>query len=300
MNILSNSITERLKQLFKSVQTAWSATNFTQNNLVEKLSYFNCDSKEDSFFPFKSNSKAELRKIEIKNGPLRRQLKVFHHRLIVLDPELTQLQEDVIELLSKAYSIWLFELAKVINANPVGFDGAPHFSNIHPINPTLSLDDCYSNDAGAVELDEDGLRTSLKLLVSAPDLDGSVDTNRVKRVVIVVPTHTLHFKATTAVAAIEITDSNEQDCCSFEVILLPQLVTSVAATQKQWYLINVTSVVERAFVTSIVEYPSLTSLTGADPYDYSRLQNDGISISWTAKGGVGVGLPREVVRAIAP
>ena len=300
MNILSNNITEKLEQLFESTQTAWGATDFTQNNLVESLSYFNRDSKEDLFFPFKSDSKVELRKIEIKNGPLRRQLEVFHGQLITRDPELTQLQEEVMELLSKARTIWLVELAKVINANPVGFDGAPHFSNIHPINPTLSPDDYYSNDAGTVELDEDGLRTSLKLLVGAPDLDGSVDASRVKRVAIVVPTHTLYFKATTAVSAIKLTDSNEQDCYSFEIFLLPQLVTSVAATQKQWYLMNLTSVVERAFVTSIVEYPSLTSPTGADPYDYSRLQNDGISISWTAKGGVGVGLPREVVRAIAP
>lgn len=299
MNTLSNNITEKLEQLFKSVQTAWSATNFTQNNLVEKLSYFNCDSKEDSFFPFKSDSKAELRKIEIKNGPLCRQLEVFHGQLITRDPELTQLQEEVMELLSKARTIWLVELAKVINANPVGFDGVPHFSNIHPINPTLSPDDYYSNDAGTVELDEDGLRTSLKLLVGAPDLDGSVDASRVKRVAIVVPTHTLYFKATTAVSAIKLTDSNEQDCYSFEIFLLPQLVTSVAATQKQWYLMNLTDTVKRGFVTSIVSYPIL-NLTGASPNDYSRLQNDSIRMSWTAKGGVGAGLPREVVRATAP
>ena len=234
-----------------------------------------------------------------------------------MDPyKLIQLEEDSMQVLAGARTIWDLELANVINANPIGWDGVTHFSAVHPVNPVRPALGVYSNDAGTVDLDEAGLATGLDLLNRAPFLDGLVDPNRVKKVLIVVPTMALFNKAIrlvgipmalvptagtaagTSVAASTPYNYNGS-LFTFEVRYNPLLVTSNVATQKQWYLMNVTSATKRGYVTSVVSYPIL-NLTGAGPNDYSRLKNDGIRISWTAVGGVSTGLPREVVRATAP
>jgi len=290
----------KLANMEQKLKETWENHKVIHNNLVEKLSYFVEDFKEESFFPFKYDKKAELHKIEIRNEFLIGELLRFYGKLLMEDPELTQLQEDTTQFCNKAYDIWATKLAEVINSNPVGFDGSAHFSNKHPINPTLPLLEYYSNDVGIVDLDENGLATVLYSLLSAPDLDGSIDANRVKKIAIVIPTPTLYNKALAAIESIKISNGSNQTWYSFEPILLPQLVTSDIATQKRWYLMNVTSTLKRAFVTSVVQHPMLKTITGASPNDYSRLKNDSIRMSWTAKGGVGTGLPREVVRAIAP
>jgi hypothetical protein len=324
---------QNIDELFKSIEVAWNATDFTQGNLAEKMSYFKQSTGKSLVLPFSNMSSAptelqigadrqfgapEVYKVEIQHKTLvpLQSVELYNSQLEMDVYGLIQLQEDAMQVLSGARTIWDLELANVINANPIGWDGVTHFNAAHPVNPTRPLLGVYSNDAGTVDLDEAGLAAGLDLLMRAPALDGLVDANRVRKVAIVVPTVALFNKAVrlvgipmalvpaagtaagTSVAAT--TPYNYGGASySFEVIYNPLLITSVAATQKQWYLMNLTSALKRGFVTSIVKYPTL-SITGASPNDYSRLKNDSLRLSWTAIGGVGAGLPRECVKATAP
>lgn len=327
------SSSQNIDELFKSIENAWSTYDFTQSTLAQQLSWFKPGTGKSSVLEFSNMSSAptelqigadrqfgspEVFKVEIQHKTLvpLQSVELYQSQLLMDPYKLIQLEEDSMQVLAGARTIWDLELANVINANPIGWDGVTHFSAVHPVNPVRPALGVYSNDAGTVDLDEAGLATGLDLLNRAPFLDGLVDPNRVKKVLIVVPTMALFNKAIrlvgipmalvptagtaagTSVAASTPYNYNGS-LFTFEVRYNPLLVTSNVATQKQWYLMNVTSATKRGYVTSVVSYPIL-NLTGAGPNDYSRLKNDGIRISWTAVGGVSTGLPREVVRATAP
>ena len=323
---------QNIDELFKSIETAWMATDFTKDNLAEKISFFKQSTGKSVVIPLSNSSSAptelqmgadrqygsqELFSVAVEHKTLvpLQSVELFNSQLLMDPYQLIQLQEDATQVLAGARNIWSLELAKVINSNPVGFDGVTHFSAVHPVNPLRPLLGVYSNDAGTVELDEAGLAAALDLLNRAPALDGLIDASRVKRVAIVVPTMALFNKAIRLVAPMALVPTAGTAAgtsvaastpyslggsdYSFEVVYNPLLVTGVAATLKQWYVMNLTSITKRSFITSIVSYPIL-NLTGAGPNDYSRLKNDSIRISWTAVGGVGPGIPREAVRATSP
>ena len=323
---------QNIDELFKSIENAWMATDFTKDNLAEKISFFKQSTGKSVVIPLSNMSSAptelqmgadrqygsqELFSVAVEHKTLvpLQSIEIFNSQLLMDPYQLIQLQEDATQVLAGARNIWSLELAKVINSNPVGFDGVTHFSAVHPVNPLRPLLGVYSNDAGTVELDEAGLAAALDLLNRAPALDGLIDASRVKRVAIVVPTIALFNKAIRLVAPMALVPTAGTAAgtsvaastpyslggsdYSFEVVYNPLLVTGVAATLKQWYVMNLTHTTKRSFITSIVSYPIL-NLCGASPNEYSRLQNDGIRISWTAVGGVGPGIPREAVRATSP
>lgn len=323
---------QNIDELFKSIENAWMATDFTKDNLAEKISFFKQSTGKSVVIPLSNMSSAptelqmgadrqygsqELFNVTVAHKTLvpLQSVELFNSQLLMDPYQLIQLQEDATQVLAGARNIWSLELANVINSNPVGFDGVTHFNAAHPVNPLRPLLGVYSNDAGTVDLDEAGLAAALDLLNRAPALDGLIDASRVKRVAIVVPTMALFNKAIRLVAPMTLVPTAGTAAgtsvaastpynlggseYSFEVVYNPLLVTGVAATLKQWYVMNLTSASKRSFITSIVSYPIL-NLCGAGPNEYSRLKNDGIRISWTAVGGVGPGLPREAVRAVAP
>jgi len=329
--------TQLIDELFKSIDTAWTVTDWTKNPFCEKVSYYATGSKgKTKVIPLVNSAStpkvlglgmdrefkgAEVFKVEVEHKTLvpLGGLEIFTEQLRSDVYDVLMLQNLSAGVISGARQLFPIELAKAIIANGVGFDGVSHINAAHPVNPLVPALGTYSNDAGVADLDEAGVASALGLLSVAPDFTGQPDPARLRKIAVIVPSIALFLKAAklfglplsgagllaapgtaagTSVAA-STPYNYGGSMYSFEVRYNPLLVTGNVATQKQWYLMNVTSATKRGYVTSVVSYPIL-NLTGAGPNDYSRLKNDGIRISWTAVGGVGPGLPREVVRATAP
>jgi len=327
--------TQIIDELFKSIDTAWTAVDWTQNPFCEKVSYYATGSKgkfkvvplvNASSYPkvlglgmdreFKG---AEVFKVEVEHKTIvpTGGLEIFTEQLRSDVYDVLMLRDLSADVIRGARQLFPIELAKTIVANAVGFDGVSHINTAHPVNPLVPALGTYSNDAGAADLDEAGVAAALQLLSIAPDFTGQPDPTRLRKIAVIVPSIPLYLKAVklfgvpitgagllaapgvvsgTSVAVNSPFSFSGTDF-QFEIVYEPLLV-QVGGNAKHWYLANVSSLI-KPWVTSIVEFPVL-ALEGMDPNEHLRVQKLALRATYDAFGGCANGHPREVVRATAP
>lgn len=320
-----------ISELFTSIETTWNTLDFTRSDKVEKLTYFrpNARGKQVSLaFSNLSSAPVELLlgadrqfadpeifkvSVEHKQFVPRKSMQVYEAQLKFDMYNVIDMQNDANQVLYGARNLWENELASTINANGLSFDGVSIFNTAHPVNPLDPALGTYTNDIPNNDLDETGLANAMAALEEAPYLDGQLDSSRVRRVAIVVPTYNLYLKAlklvglpvgslvptagTAANTSVAATSPFTSTDMGFEVIYLPQLGTN-ATTRKQWYVMNVTDT-RRGFVTSIVEPPVL-DIEGPGTSSHIFMLKLAWRFSWHAYGAVAPALPRETVRSTTP
>ena len=327
--------TQIIDELFKSIDTAWTAQDWTQNPFCEKVSYYATGSKgkfkvvplvNASSYPkvlglgmdreFKG---AEVFKVEVEHKTLvpTGGLEIFTEQLRSDVYDVLMLQNLSTEVIKGARQLFPIELAKTIVANGVGFDGVSHINTAHPVNPLVPALGTYSNDAGSADLDEAGVAAALQLLSIAPDFTGQPDPTRLRKIAVIVPSVPLYLKAvklfgvpitgagllaapgTTVGTSVAVNSpfSFSGTDFQFEIVYEPLLV-QVGGNAKHWYLANVSSLI-KPWVTSIVEFPVL-AMEGMSANEHLRVQKLALRATYDAYGGCANGHPREVVRATAP
>lgn len=327
--------TQIIDELFKSIDTAWTAEDWTQNPFCEKVSYYATGSKgkfkvvplvNASSYPkvlglgmdreFKG---AEVFKVEVEHKTIvpTGGLEIFTEQLRSDVYDVLMLQKLSSDVIRGARQLFPIELAKTIVANGNSFDGVSHINTAHPVNPLVPALGTYSNDAGAADLDEAGVAAALQLLSVAPDFTGQPDPTRLRKIAVIVPSIPLYLKAVklfgvpitgagllaapgvvsgTSVAVNSPFSFSGTDF-QFEIVYEPLLV-QVGGNAKHWYLANVSSLI-KPWVTSIVEFPVL-AMEGMSANDHLRVQKLALRATYDAFGGCANGHPREVVRATAP
>ena len=327
--------TQIIDELFKSIDTAWIAEDWTQNPFCEKVSYYATGSKGKSkVVPLVNASSypkvlslgmdrefkgAEVFKVEVEHKTIvpTGGLEIFTEQLRSDVYDVLMLRNLSTEVIRGARQLFPIELAKAIVANGVGFDGVSHINTAHPVNPLVPALGTYSNDAGSADLDEAGVAAALQLLSTAPDFTGLPDPTRLRRIAVIVPSFPLYLKAVklfgvpitgagllaapgpvvgTSVA-VNSPFSFSGTYFQFEIVYEPLLV-QVGGNVKHWYLANISSLI-KPWVTSIVEFPVL-AMEGMSANDHLRVQKLALRATYDAFGGCGNGHPREVVRATAP
>lgn len=331
LGIASNST---LDELFNSVDLSWNTYDWKQDSIAQKISMWRPNAKgAATVFPIHNVSSTP---VELQLGADRQFAgpQIFKitvdHKVIVpkasMEVYMPELQADMYDVLGLqnmandvimgARNIWRRELAQVMLANPLAFDGLSFYNTAHPANQYDTGLGTYSNDLSNLDLDETGLASAIQALATAPALDGQVDANRLQKVIIVVPTMQLYYKAmklvalpagslipqngTVAGTSVGATSPFAVSPFGFEVIWIPELYNpAVPATAKQWYLVAGSSIGSRAFATSVVQ-PPMPAYEGADRNEHLRVLKLAIRITWDAYGGVGVGLPMDSVRVTLP
>lgn len=327
--------TQIIDELFKSIDTAWTAEDWTQNPFCEKVSYYATGSKgkfkvvplvNASSYPkvlglgmdreFKG---AEVFKVEVEHKTIvpTGGLEIFTEQLRSDVYDVLMLQKLSSDVIRGARQLFPIELAKTIVANGNSFDGVSHINTAHPVNPLVPALGTYSNDAGAADLDEAGVAAALQLLSVAPDFTGQPDPTRLRKIAVIVPSIPLYLKAvklfgvpitgagllaapgTAAGTSVAVNSpfSFSGTDFQFEIVYEPLLV-QVGGNAKHWYLANVSSLI-KPWVTSIVEFPVL-AMEGMSANDHLRVQKLALRATYDAFGGCANGHPREVVRATAP
>ena len=327
--------TQIIDELFKSIDTAWTAVDWTQNPFCEKVSYYATGSKgkfkvvplvNASSYPkvlglgmdreFKG---AEVFKVEVEHKTIvpTGGLEIFTEQLRSDVYDVLMLQNLSADVIRGARQLFPIELAKTIVANGNSFDGVSHINTAHPVNPLVPALGTYSNDAGAADLDEAGVAAALQLLSIAPDFTGQPDPTRLRKIAVIVPSVSLYLKAvklfgvpitgagllaapgTAAGTSVAVNSpfSFSGTDFQFEIVYEPLLV-QVGGNAKHWYLANVSSLI-KPWVTSIVEFPVL-AMEGMSANDHLRVQKLALRATYDAFGGCANGHPREVVRATAP
>lgn len=328
--------TQIIDELFKSIDTAWTVTDWTQNPFCEKVSYYATGSKGKSKVVPLVNASSYPKVLGLGMDREFKGAEVFQveveHKTIVptggLEIFTEQLRSDVYdvlvlrdlssEVIRGARQLFPIELAKTIVANGNSFDGVSHINTAHPVNPLVPALGTYSNDAGAADLDEAGVAAALQLLAIAPDFTGQPDPTRLRKIAVIVPSIPLYLKAVklfgvpiagpgliaapgtaagTSVAVNSPFSFARTDLGQFEIVYEPLLV-QVGGNAKHWYLANVSSLI-KPWVTSIVEFPKL-AMEGMSANDHLRVQKLALRATYDAFGGCANGHPREVVRATAP
>jgi hypothetical protein len=321
-----------ITELFTSVETAWNSMDFSRDVNAEKLAYFRTSARGYSTtFAFSNVSskpielldgadrqfaKAEIFKVSVPHIELVPEASLeISEKAVKLDLyNLVDLQSDANNVLAGARDIWITQLASAMIANGLAFDGVSLFNTAHPINPLKPGLGTYSNDLTGLDLDEAGLTTAEDVLLSTPAFDGQIDQGRVRKMIIVVPSRPLYYKAQklvglpigsiiptggtvagTSVAATSPFMSTSSD--RYEVVYVPQLAQFGGATaKKQWYLMNASDN-RRGLIVSVVEPPVL-DVEG--PGSHIHMLRLAYRMSWHALGGAGPGLPREIIRVTTP
>ena len=327
--------TQIIDELFKSIDTAWTAEDWTQNPFCEKVSYYATGSKgkfkvvplvNASSYPkvlglgmdreFKG---AEVFKVEVEHKTIvpTGGLEIFTEQLRSDVYDVLMLRDLSANVIKGARQLFPIELAKTIVGNGNSFDGVSHINTAHPVNPLVPALGTYSNDAGAADLDEAGVAAALQLLSVAPDFTGQPDPTRLRKIAVIVPSVPLYLKAvklfgvpiagagllaapgTAAGTSVAVNSpfSFARTDFQFEIVYEPLLV-QVGGNAKHWYLANVSSLI-KPWVTSIVEFPVL-AMEGMSANDHLRVQKLALRATYDAFGGCANGHPREVVRATAP
>lgn len=327
--------TQIIDELFKSIDTAWTVTDWTQNPFCERVSYYATGSKGKSKVVPLVNASSYPKVLGLGMDREFKGAEVFQveveHKTIVptggLEIFTEQLRSDVYDVLvlrdlstdviKGARQLFPIELAKTIVANGNSFDGVSHINTAHPVNPLVPALGTYSNDAGAADLDEAGVAAALQLLMIAPDFTGQPDPTRLRKIAVIVSSVPLYLKAVklfgvpitgagllaapgvvsgTSVAVNSPFSFSGTDF-QFDVVYEP-LLLQVGGNAKHWYLANVSSSI-KPWVTSIVEFPAL-AMEGMSANDHLRVKKLALRATYDAFGGCANGHPREVVRATAP
>ena len=327
--------TQIIDELFKSIDTAWTVTDWTKNPFCEKVSYYATGSKGKSkVVPLVNASSypkvlglgmdrefkgAEVFQVEVEHKTIvpTGGLEIFTEQLRSDVYDVLMLQNLSADVIRGARQLFPIELAKTIVANGNSFDGVSHINTAHPVNPLVPALGTYSNDAGAADLDEAGVAAALQLLSIAPDFTGQPDPTRLRKIAVIVPSVSLYLKAvklfgvpitgagllaapgTAAGTSVAVNSpfSFSGTDFQFEIVYEPLLV-QVGGNAKHWYLANVSSLI-KPWVTSIVEFPVL-AMEGMSANDHLRVQKLALRATYDAFGGCANGHPREVVRATAP
>lgn len=327
--------TQIIDELFKSIDTAWTAVDWTQNPFCEKVSYYATGSKGKSkVVPLVNASSypkvlglgmdrefkgAEVFQVEVEHKTIvpTGGLEIFTEQLRSDVYDVLMLRDLSTDVIKGARQLFPIELAKTIVANGNSFDGVSHINTAHPVNPLVPALGTYSNDAGAADLDEAGVAAALQLLSIAPDFTGQPDPTRLRKIAVIVSSVPLYLKAvklfgvpitgagllaapgTAAGTSVAVNSpfSFSGTDFQFEIVYEPLLV-QVGGNAKHWYLANVSSLI-KPWVTSIVEFPVL-AMEGMSANDHLRVQKLALRATYDAFGGCANGHPREVVRATAP
>lgn len=321
--------TQDLEVLFTSVNTAFNQIKFDETTIVDKISYVNMGASGKTFKTAFSPPASKEKKVQdsaprVFASPLVYNC-VVEHGIIspenVLFPwanlkydQYGVLQGGVSAMASRAKRLWDRQMADLILANPVTFDGKALFATDHPVNPNDAALGQYSNDLAATDLTQTGLSAALNALKQVRWMDGNIMNAMDNNLVIVVPTYELFVKArlqifgtlipqvfgaNTSAAGVSNAFMGMKGMVS-DVHLLPELVdVADAATSKRWYIFNASDPVVRPLITSIVDQP-VFNYGGLDASDWVRQQFRAITYGYDANGGVGVGLPQLAVRCTTP
>jgi len=321
--------TQDLTTLFTAVDTAFNHFKFDEETVADKFSYVSTQRGRLTVLPFSSPAGREeiwpLGTDRKKMDPQIFEATVTNDRIAPPDEQVFQatldwdryqiLSGNLAKFTSRAKRIWDRQLASMIIANPLSYDGVSVFNTAHPVNPVAPALGTYSNDLTGTDLDEAGLTSAIQAMAQVRWLDGNIIAMPMTDMYVVTGSKALELKArkliwgtltpqagtaaNTSVAASNVMPGMKG--MIKDVIYLPELIdpTDVTNSSKRWYLVNASDVGFRPFVVNIVHWP-LFHFIGLSPNDYTRVRLGAVSYGWEANGGVAPGAPQMVVRATTP
>lgn len=320
--------TQDLTAAFTAVETAFNQFRFDESLVADKVAFISSGKGKvvqhmlsygggkEEIWPLGTDRKT--------HSPLVYQCTVTNERIAPPDTEVYMatldwdryniLSGDLGKFTSRAKRVWDRQLAEMIKANPVGYDGVSLFNTAHPANPNAPALGTYSNDLAATDLDESGLTSAIQAMAQMKWLDGNLMSMDMEDMYILTGSKALELKARklifgtltpqagtaagTSVAASNVFGGMKG--AVKDVVYLPELIDpAVAATSKRWYLVNGSQPSFRPFIVNVVHWP-LFHYSGMSPNDYIRVQKGAVSYGFEANGGVGPGAPQMVIRATAP
>ena len=204
--------------------------------------------------------------------------------------------------------MWDRRLAKVMNANPVCYDGKAIYATDHPVNPSVAGSGTYSNDLSNTDLDEAGLTAAFQALLDIPGADGNRYNADLGVPTIVVPTEQLALKARKLLnegliakvfgANTAAASESTQLVGRAAVQLLPELNDpAVNSSNKRWYVIRNNAKPAAGWIVRITRRPQMM-LT--KPTDHLAVSRNALALFYWAEGGVDPGLPQVQVRCTTP
>ena len=321
--------TQDLTTLFTAVDTAFNHFRFDEELVADKVAFISTQKGKIVQLPFSSPAGREeiwpLGTDRKKLDPQIFEAIVTNNRIAPGDEEVFQatLDWDRYQILagnmgrwiSRAKRIWDRQLAAMMIANPLSYDGVTLFNTAHPTNPNAPALGTYSNDLAATNLDEAGLSSAIQEMAQIRWLDGNVISMPTTDVYVVTGNKSLELAArkllfgtltpqfgpaaNTSVAASNVMVGMKG--MIKDVIYLPELIdsTDIATSSKRWYLVNASDVGFRPFIVNVVHWP-LFHYIGLSPNDYTRVSRGAVSYGWEANGGVGPGAPQMVIRCTTP
>lgn len=209
-------------------------------------------------------------------------------------------------IMQRAGMCWDWELAAAINDNATCYDGMPFFSDQHPCNPSDDSLGEYSNDISVAALDATGFAAALDAMSQIRWFDGRVRSNDLRKPIVLCPNKSLELKARqlvfgslipTAGASNDVAASSPFSGMVEDVLHFPALLSEneTANSGKYVYFVSPGTPIKAGFVASPKRQPSFF-ITGTDPAQESRVKKGALVMGWDAYGGVGLGLPQDVVR----
>jgi hypothetical protein len=229
------------------------------------------------------------------------------------------IEEDVIDpygvlksssnmLVNAAIRMWDRQLAQLINANGLCYDGVSFFNTAHPVQVGNAALGTYTNDLANNDLDEAGLTAALQALNDIKGANGNLYHANLGTPLLVVPNWQLELKARkllnagligkVVIAATSAASESTQLVGAADLVKLEELNDlSVNNANKRWYLMRTNVMPHGPFITRIARQPR---------YDYSG-KGGVLDVMYAAQGyygsaygGVGYGLPQTIVRSTTP
>lgn len=321
--------TQDLSTLFTVVDTAFNQFKFDESLVADKIAFVGTQKGRIAQFPFSSPAGKEeiwpLGAERKKMDPQIFEAQVTNDRIAPQDEQVYQATLDwdqykvisgnLSKFTSRAKRVWDRQLAAMMIANPLSYDGVSLFNTAHPTNPVAPALGTYSNDLTNTDLDEVGLMNAIQSMAQVRWLDGNVISMSMSDMYVVTGSKALELKArkllfgtltpqfgpaaNTSVAASNVLIG--MNGMIKDVVYLPELIDSndVATSSKRWYLVNASDAGFRPLIVNVVHWP-LLHYTGLSPNDYTRVCLGAVSYGWEANGGVAPGAPQMIIRATLP
>lgn len=247
---------------------------------------------------------AQIQYVEIR----RKRVAPAAERLYFDTQDVYGLLEAKIPALMKRAGLWLdYALASSINLNGTCYDGLSFFHDQHPCNPLDSSLGEFSNDISVAALDATGFAQALDAYASVKWFDGKPRSTEMNKPIVLAPNKSLELKArqlvfgslipTAGSAGNDVAASSPFNGMVEDVIHFPALLDENAGANaaKYIYLVSPGTPVKAGFVASPKRQPEFF-ISGLSPNDEPRVKKGGLVFGWDAFGGVGLGLPQDVIR----
>lgn len=246
---------------------------------------------------------AQIQYIEIR----RKRVAPAAERLYFDTQDVYGLLEAKIPAVMKRAGLWLdYALAYAVNGNGTCYDGGVFFRTNHPCNPLDTGLGEFSNDVSISALDATGFATALDAYAAVKWFDGKTRSTEMRKPILLAPNKSLELKARqlvfgslipTAGGSNDVAASSPFNGMVEDVIHFPALLEENAGANapKYIYLVSPGTPVKAGLIASPKRQPEFF-ISGLSPSDEPRVKKGGLVFGWDGFGGVGLGLPQDVIR----